>query len=128
MDIHSTRFPAVASIDTIIRERSAGLEVIALARFTTGVELHYRRDHQGRVYEELFVPPDLHTPWRQTTVRGPSTAPEQGLINPTELLHATLNEYNYHLENHALAEFTSPCSPLTTALSISQPVLLTSNL
>lgn len=59
MDIYPTRFPAVTSTDTLVHELSAGLEVIALARFTTGAELHYRRDHYGDIHEEIFVPPEL---------------------------------------------------------------------
>lgn len=81
MDIYPTRFPALVSIDTIIRERSAGLELIALARFTTGVELHYRRDQHGRVYEEIFLPLDLHTLWYQTMVMQSFGTHEQEIIN-----------------------------------------------
>lgn len=118
MDIHPTRFPAVASTDTLIHERSAGLEFIALARFTTGVELHYRRDHHGDIHEEIFVPPELDTPWHHTMAMKFSNTPEQGLANPGALLQTTLETYNYHLENHTLAEFATTCSSLTTALSI----------
>lgn len=100
------------STEILVRDATSGIEVIAVASFPNGAQLRYRRDPQGRIHEELFKPTNSQTPWLSRQLPHSRGLPNETLDDPAALLQATLDEYTYWIENHAIAEFKYEWSAL----------------
>ena len=111
-----TELPRVESTETIVRERDHGLDTIAVAYFDNGAQLRYQRDPQGQMHEETVWADDPGTVYDSTDITSEEGIPGESLTDPATLLETTLDEYNYYIENHAVAELRHDWSVISAML------------